>query len=285
MRACLLSWAEGDAMKMTSPPALLSFPALPFWTESDAERLQAIALSYRHAVAIERAGRASDGSYRTMRGIPMDALVAPLDELLTRGCACSGAGLPVWRTSTGIGDGGNECGMGSVYEAVKAFIPRGPEIGCVVPCDSLLTVGVSNWGGWGLVAAAEALIRIASACALPKGTISAEVASAAAAEALTEGEKAVASVVAILARGTVIPDMETTGAMLDRAACDRICSMPAGSLLPSDLDEARLATAMEESGARDGISGAAGGSVDGMPHDTHLKVLAELRDLLCRLSS
>lgn len=63
------------------------------------------------------------------------------------------------RTSTGIGDGGNECGMGKVVDAVRAHIPRGDTIACVVPADNLLAVGVSNWGGWALAAAVEALAR------------------------------------------------------------------------------------------------------------------------------
>jgi hypothetical protein len=74
--------------------------------------------------------------------------------------AMSWASIPaISRTSTGIGDGGNECGMGKVLESVRAHIPRGETIACVVPCDNLLTAGVSNWGGWGLVAAVEALLR------------------------------------------------------------------------------------------------------------------------------
>lgn len=63
------------------------------------------------------------------------------------------------RTSVGIGDGGNECGMGKVLGAVREHIPNGSTIASVVPADALLSAGVSNWGAWGLIAAVEALVR------------------------------------------------------------------------------------------------------------------------------
>lgn len=56
-------------------------------------------------VAIERAGPGPDGSYYTMRALRMDQHVAPLERLLS--CAPR-----AW--SVGIGDGGNEVGMGKV---------------------------------------------------------------------------------------------------------------------------------------------------------------------------
>jgi Domain of unknown function (DUF4392) len=70
------------------------------------------------------------------------------------------ASIPsIGRTSTGIGDGGNECGMGKVLPLVQKHIKNGETIACATPCDNLITAGVSNWGGWGLVAAVEALLR------------------------------------------------------------------------------------------------------------------------------
>jgi hypothetical protein len=125
-------------------------------------RLSALAASFAHTVAVERAGVAADGSYRTMRARVMDALVAPLDVLMTAGCACGGerAEWPL-RSSTGIGDGGNECGMGAARGLVEAHVPRGREIASVTPCDFLIVAGVSNWGAWALVAAVEVAARLA----------------------------------------------------------------------------------------------------------------------------
>ena len=140
--------------------AVHAFPPSASVGASDEARLHELAATYDHTVAIERSGRAGDGGYYTMSGKVMNHLVAPLDPLLTSGCACGGGDAStVTRSSTGIGDGGNEAGMGKVAASVREHIKNGPLIACVTPCDSLITAGVSNWGGWALVAATEALIR------------------------------------------------------------------------------------------------------------------------------
>lgn len=100
-----------------------------------------------HLVAIERAGRAADGSFYTMRAIDMSPLLSPIDDLFL---AAATAGT----ASTGIGDGGNEIGMGRVDRAViEEHIPLGATIGCVTPTSHLIAAGVSDWGGYALAAA------------------------------------------------------------------------------------------------------------------------------------
>lgn len=44
--------------------------------------------------------------------------------------------------SLGIGDGGNELGMGKVKEMVKASMPNGGLIACDVPADYAITAGM-----------------------------------------------------------------------------------------------------------------------------------------------
>ena len=57
-------------------------------------------------------------------------------------------------TSTiGIGDGGNEIGMGKIpHETIVKNIPNGDLIHCRVPTDHLIVAGVSNWGAYALAA-------------------------------------------------------------------------------------------------------------------------------------
>lgn len=60
-----------------------------------------------HVIAIERSGRAADGNFYSMRAVDMSSLCAPIDDIFVRATALQIA-------STGVGDGGNELGMGKV---------------------------------------------------------------------------------------------------------------------------------------------------------------------------
>ncbi|KAG7465782.1 hypothetical protein MATL_G00157280 [Megalops atlanticus] len=102
---------------------------------------------FDHLVAIERSGRAADGNYYNMRGVNIRHLVDPIDDLFTAATAIAGI------TTTGIGDGGNELGMGKVREAVRTHMPNGGLIACDVAADFAITAGVSNWGGYAVACA------------------------------------------------------------------------------------------------------------------------------------
>jgi hypothetical protein len=99
-----------------------------------------------HLVAIERPGRNREGDYLNMRGVSVAAWNAPLDELFLR----HGRRRPV---TIGIGDGGNEIGMGSARRRIARLDALRARIATVVRADHLVVAGVSNWGGYGVVAA------------------------------------------------------------------------------------------------------------------------------------
>ena len=92
-------------------------------------------------LSIERCGRTSEGSYLNMRGLDITEHTAKIDYLFDYG-------LP----SIGIGDGGNEIGMGNLIQYIPgvATLPNLPAISMV---DRLILASVSNWGGYGLVGA------------------------------------------------------------------------------------------------------------------------------------
>lgn len=76
-----------------------------------------------------------------MRGISIDAHNAPIDKLFE---------IAKGRIPTiGIGDGGNEIGMGNVTYALKAISDITP---CAVNTDMLVIATVSNWCAYGLCA-------------------------------------------------------------------------------------------------------------------------------------
>lgn len=101
-----------------------------------------------HVVAIERPGPSPDGVPRTMRGADMNGYTAPLHRVFER----------TGRTRIGVGDGGNELGMGALpADLVAAVVPLGARIRCTVGCDLPLVAGTSNWGAAALVAALAAV--------------------------------------------------------------------------------------------------------------------------------
>jgi len=98
-------------------------------------------------IAVERCGSTADGSYLTMRGRDISARNARIDHLF----------LQHPRT-VGIGDGGNEIGMGRLAHVIpdEAGLPAQP---CATPAAHLIIASVSNWGAYGLVAALSCVVR------------------------------------------------------------------------------------------------------------------------------
>jgi hypothetical protein len=94
-------------------------------------------------IYIERLGRAADGAYYDMRGKDVSEVTVPLD-----GYALNGASRVI-----GIGDGGNEVGMGNYTEQLRVMMPDYAECLSSVGADVCIPVDVSNWGAYALSAA------------------------------------------------------------------------------------------------------------------------------------
>ena len=119
-----------------------------------------------HLIAIERPGRCRSGDYLNMRGISVAEWNRPLDEMFLlahrrrkqRSPAAPRTGRsrpePGWRAplTIGIGDGGNEIGMGSVRTLLAREGRMVARTASIVPVDHLVVAGVSNWGAYGIVA-------------------------------------------------------------------------------------------------------------------------------------
>ena len=98
-------------------------------------------------ISIERCGFTSEGHFRNMRGRDITEFNAKIDYLFT--------GHP---HTVGIGDGGNEIGMGNLAREVTT-IPSLVKIPCVTSVSKLVISSVSNWGSYGLVASLSKLKR------------------------------------------------------------------------------------------------------------------------------
>lgn len=131
---------------LTGPDQVLTFPVV----DEAASRTYARELLDRHRpallISIERCGRTAAGCYLNMRGLDVSADTAQVDFLFD-------GSIP----SVGVGDGGNEIGMGNVADAVAASgtLVSDP---CVTRVDKLVIASVSNWGGYGLVAALSSIV-------------------------------------------------------------------------------------------------------------------------------
>jgi len=105
-------------------------------------------LPISHIISIERAGPGKDNLVRDMRGQDITAYTAPLHLLFESEKIIS----------IGIGDGGNELGMGNIPRKIIAeSIDNGEEIACRIKCDYLIVCGVSNWGASGIFLALSLL--------------------------------------------------------------------------------------------------------------------------------
>jgi D-glutamate cyclase len=83
----------------------------------------------------------------TMRGVDITMKTSPLHLLFEVAPAVPDL------VTIGIGDGGNEIGMGKIpWDIIRANIPGGAKVACRVPTDHLIVTGISNWGAYGLAA-------------------------------------------------------------------------------------------------------------------------------------
>jgi D-glutamate cyclase len=150
--------ASGDPDVLLHGAAVLPHPTDPAAASRLAERLLT---NYPVGgfVAIEKGGMNAKGRVHMSQGRECTATVAPTHELI-QGCKDRGA------ATIGIGDGGNEVGMGNAAGSLRAVLPFGQDCGCgcgggVVPAaetDVVFPVTVSNWGGYGISAALAALL-------------------------------------------------------------------------------------------------------------------------------
>lgn len=96
-------------------------------------------------ISIERCGENANGDYANMRGVSIAAHTAKADWLFRLGAE---RGIP----TIGVGDGGNEIGMGNVAPVIAERLNLVP---CITTVEHLVIATVSNWGAYGLCAYLE----------------------------------------------------------------------------------------------------------------------------------
>jgi hypothetical protein len=144
-------WSGGQAIPVT---VVRSFPEDPREAATEAASLVAD-LKPAAMITLERQGANSKGVYHSPQGditVPNN-IMAKVDILFQEG---QKNGV----FTVGIGDGGNELGMGTIRQFIQDNILYGKTCRC--PCasgfapefaaDVLVAVTISNWGAWGIEA-------------------------------------------------------------------------------------------------------------------------------------
>jgi hypothetical protein len=146
------SIAACDSEAPIHAASVLEFPSGTARAIAESERLIS---TYQPAavIAIEKGSANRKGIIHNARGQDTTASMAKVDELVRE---ARRAGVP----SIGVGDGGNEIGMGMIADAIRQHVPYGDR--CACPCgggiapleatDVLVTASVSNWGAYGIAA-------------------------------------------------------------------------------------------------------------------------------------
>ena len=137
--------------------AILGFPTEVQEAEKASCELLAT-LPVQAVIVIEKGGMNEKGIIHTSRGDDTTAPMAKADILVREA-----KGRQI--LTIGIGDGGNEIGMGVIAEELRQWLPFGKQCRCscgggIVPetkTDFLIPAAVSNWGAYGISAMLAAI--------------------------------------------------------------------------------------------------------------------------------
>ncbi len=121
--------------------------------DADDEACLAVLKKYRPVgmISIERCGKNTENDYANMRGVSIREHTAPVDRIFELAGPDAPEGA-VRVPTIGVGDGGNEIGMGNLADVIQKELSLVP---CRVRTDILVTASVSNWGAYGIAAALE----------------------------------------------------------------------------------------------------------------------------------
>lgn len=124
---------------------IIAFPILP----AQQSRSHALSLAEQYqptlVISVEHCAQTARGVYLNSRAQDITACTAKPDSL-----------FEMHIPSIGIGDGGNEIGMGNLAQFIPTIeqLPREPAATTV---DALVIASISNWGAYGIVAAMSTL--------------------------------------------------------------------------------------------------------------------------------
>jgi hypothetical protein len=135
------------APDIAGPESVIEFPITD--SEKSKDFAQNLLNDIKPAVIIstERCGIALSGKYLNMVCRDITEFTAKIDYLFQS-----------YERTIGIGDGGNEIGMGNLAHEIPKYKNLTPEP-AITRVNKLIVASVSNWGAYGLIAAISILVK------------------------------------------------------------------------------------------------------------------------------
>lgn len=107
-------------------------------------------------IAIEKPAPCPRGRYHTGKGLDVTDTVGKVNHVFEE---ARRKGI----LTIGIGDGGNEVGMGNILDDVIRIVPTGNIIGTDVKTDLLVVAAIANWGAYAIGACIAAALHMPDA--------------------------------------------------------------------------------------------------------------------------
>ncbi len=104
-------------------------------------------------ISIEKPSPSFAGTYHTGSGVDVSSLVGKVDYFVK-------AAQEYGALTIGIGDGGNEVGMGLIANEVRTIVSTGAIIGSSVKTDMLVVGAIANWGAYAIEACLAAALHL-----------------------------------------------------------------------------------------------------------------------------
>lgn len=107
-------------------------------------------------ITIEKPAPCPRGRYHTGIGLDVSDVVGKIDFIVDE---ANRRGI----LTIGIGDGGNEVGMGRILDTIKEVVPTGNIIGTPLCTEVLVVATIANWGAYGVEACLAAALHMPEA--------------------------------------------------------------------------------------------------------------------------
>lgn len=137
-----------EALETPYSVVLVDMPPIQEKTAADKVMEEMLALRPCAMVSIEHPGQGEDGKYYSVMGYELVGWPGPVDILFEKVGEQGGVTI-------GIGDAGNEAGMGFAKPEIDSLTPYGEVTSSRISCKAPIISSVSEFGAYGLIAALQ----------------------------------------------------------------------------------------------------------------------------------